>query len=124
MRKTHTPLISFIRQSRLVRTLGFGTLCSLSAFVIGMQTAGEVHTVDTIEAAAQVQSNDSSGRVPLKGDIDADGILTVDDALRIHTFTEGYETPTPDDIRRGDMDGDFELTSKDVGRALYALSGR
>jgi hypothetical protein len=118
MRTKHT-LQSYLHRSPL-HTVGFGIVCALFAFGVGLETAGEVHPFDTSEAAVQ----ENVLRVSPKGDIDGDGVLTPQDAALILTFAEDLETPNSEELRRGDSDGDFMLTYRDALRVLHALSAR
>ena len=61
---------------------------------------------------------------PLAGDINGNGILDVKDAIAILEFAENLETPSPADIRRGDTDGDLQLTARDVLDVLHGASLR
>ena len=125
MRK-HTPLITKIRSIRVprgARHLAFGAMCAVAAFAIGLETAGDVRPFEATQAALQ-EGPDGQGHAPLKGDMDLDGELEVEDAMMLLAYVDGLETPSADDIRLGDADGDFRLSTKDVMRVLHALSLR
>ncbi len=107
---------------RVLQSVAFGAMCMLAAFGIGMQTAGDVHTFDTSEAATQVSP--PSDIAILKGDVDGDGKMDATDAMAILSFADALEIPTTEQIRRADLDGDGRVTTKDVMRALHALSLR
>ncbi len=103
-----------------LRHLVMGLACSLVAFAVGLETAGDVHPFDTSEAAVAVSAPERQTAV-IRGDIDADYALTVEDAILSLSFAEGLDQPSADDVRRGDMDGDFLLTTKDTLRMLHLL---
>jgi hypothetical protein len=109
--KHHTPT------KRIAVIASFSALCCMLAFVIGLETAGNVRTFDKTQAAL----TDSAG---FRGDIDGDGSLTVQDAILILERADGLETAAAEDIRSGDVDGDFKLTIKDALRLLRSLSSR
>ncbi len=102
---------------RIAVVASFTTLCCLLAFVIGLQTSGNVRTFDRTQAAI----TDSSA---LRGDIDGDGTVSVQDAIAILERADGLEVPTSEEIRRGDVDGDYKLTVKDALRVLRSLPTR
>lgn len=109
-------------RAKIIQTIGLGLLCSLGAFAIGIETAGEVHPFARSEAAIQdIVRLDGE---PLHGDANGNGILDPDDVSVILESAEGLETPTTDQIRRGDTDGDYRLTVKDALRVLHRLSLR
>ncbi len=102
-------------KKRLAVIGSFGGLCAIVAFAIGMQTSGNVHTLEQTQAAL-------TGPVTaLQGDMDRDGVLTVADAEYLLERAAGLEAVTPQDIRTGDLDKDFLITDKDVLRLLRSL---
>ncbi len=104
---------------RPVQAAAFGALCMVAAFGIGLQTAGDVRTYDTSEAAVQETVEHAA-----PGDVDADGELEISDAMAVLAFADGLSDPMPDELRRADFDGDGQVTTKDVMRVLHALSLR
>ena len=120
MRTKHTHHFSSIfRLPHWMRLTTFGAVCTLAAFVVGIETAGDVHPVDRSQAAVQ---DESAFRVPVKGDLDDNGELTVDDAILLLEFIEKSESPTAVQRTLGDIDGDFSLTSRDLLRLLHTIS--
>lgn len=117
MRTKH--LTHFLHRTKL-QTVALGIVCSMAAFTVGLETAGDVHPYDTTQAA--VSAMEDIPRVAQRGDIDNDGIVTVNDAIVLINVAEGIETATPEMVKRGDADGDFRITYKDAIRVLYSLS--
>lgn len=112
MRRSHT-----YTRKQLGLLAGFVTLCVTSSFFIGMQSTGNVQTLQSSQAAEE------RGTVaPKRGDIDGDGILTVSDAILILERADELSEPTSEEVRRGDIDGDFKLTTKDVMRILRSIA--
>ncbi len=117
MRTKH--LTHILHRTRL-QTVALGIVCSMAAFTVGLETAGDVHPYDTTQAA--VTAPDEIPRIAPRGDIDNDGIITVNDAIVLINVAEGVDTATPEMVKRGDADGDFRITYKDAVRVLYSLS--
>lgn len=90
--------------------LGLGTACVLSSFFIGIQSVGEVQPVTLIEA----------GNIELTGDVDGDGNVDIQDALRILEIAQGYRDATPQELR-ADPNGNGMLTIDDAVRILSEL---
>lgn len=111
-----TPFFSRFTLQHLL----LGVVCSIGAFAVGMETAGDVSPFGHTEAALELPG---SGAV-IQGDMNGNRSLEAEDASILLQFAEGLETPTPDDVRRGDTDGDGQLTGKDVLRVLHFLSNR
>ncbi len=120
MAKKHTPLLRRL-SAQTLRTIALGTICSIGAFAVGIETAGDVHPFAQSQAAIQELVYDGD---PLAGDVNANGNLDAEDAYIILQVAQGLLTPTPNHIRRGDTDGDFQLTTKDLNRVLHLLSTR
>ena len=108
--------------AKFLRSLGLITLCSLGAFALGIETAGDVHPFTRSEAA--LEEIHQPLLAPVQGDANGNGILDPNDASIILQVAEGLEPSSPDLIRRGDTDGDLQLTTKDALRVLYELSNR
>ncbi len=99
--------------------LALGAVCSIGAFAIGMETAGNVNPFGHSEAALDMQMG-----VVMHGDVNGDHVLDSKDATLLLEFAQGLETPTMEQIHMGDTDGDGALTEKDVLRVLHYLSNR
>ena len=110
--------ISTLFSAVVLRTLTLGTLCAAGAFAVGIETAGDVHPFSRGQAALEEMTTGST----LRGDVNGNGRIDTEDAYVIYQAAQGLLEPTPDQIRRGDTDGDFALTAKDLGRILHALS--
>jgi len=78
----------------------------LSAFFVGIQTAGDVRPISLIEAGVVVSS-----------DMDGDGIVDARDALVILEVVSGYRDVTPE-MLRSDPNRDGILTIDDAIRIL------
>lgn len=109
--------ISFPRCT--LQHLALGAVCSIGAFAIGLETAGNVSPFGHSEAALDLTTG-----IVIQGDVNADGVLDNADAKLLLEFSEGISRPTLEDIRRGDTDGDAKITSKDVLRVLHFLGNR
>ncbi len=112
-------LTHMLHRTRL-QTVALGIVCSMAAFTVGLETAGDVHPYDTTQAA--VTASEDLPKIAPRGDIDNDGIVTVNDAIVLINVAEGVEIATPDMVKRGDADGDFRITYKDAIRVLYSLT--
>ncbi|MDD4318815.1 MAG: hypothetical protein PHW10_00600 [Candidatus Peribacteraceae bacterium] len=86
------------------------------AFLVGIQSAGEVHPVGRSEAQ---QANLLSG-APATGDINADGSTDLQDAIALVTFLQ--TDSEADDVPDADLDGDGTLTLDDLLALLRAVS--
>lgn len=90
-----------------------GAATVLSAFIIGIETAGDVHPIALIEA----------GSADLKGDLNGSGTLDIDDAIAILEIVQGYRIATPEELR-ADPSSDGLLTVDDALRILATLYAR
>ncbi len=102
----------------MLQTVSLGIFCTMAAFTVGLQTAGDV----SFEKSQAAVTPENSQRIAERGDIDGDGDLTVKDAIIIINVYEGIDPATPAMIMRGDTDGDFKITYRDAVRVLYTLS--
>lgn len=105
--------------AKTLRTIGLGIFCAIGAFGMGIETAGDLHPFAHSEAALQELMFDGT---PLRGDVNGNGRLDVDDADILYQIATGLIPGSPDAIRRGDTDGDLRITSKDLGYVLHQLS--
>ena len=90
-----------------------GTATVVSAFLIGIETAGDVHPIALMEA----------GNGEIHGDINGNGTLDLGDAIAILEIVQGYRDPTPQELR-ADPNGDGLLTVDDALRILATLEIR
>lgn len=111
-KKKHTN-----RTLKIAQIAALGILSVVGSFALGIETAGEVHPF------ARTQAEGTQGPV-MQGDVDADGQLTINDAIRVLEFSEGLDTPTVEEIRHGDTDGDLRLTGKDALKILRTVAIR
>lgn len=102
--------ISFF-QRRSVRCVGIIAGSMLIAFVVGVQTAGDVQPI-----VNSTQAN--SSLVP--GDFNANGTLEIADARIALEIASGYRTSTPDELE-ADPNGDFHITVEDAMAILEHL---
>jgi len=113
------PTQSFTRN--ILHLATFGAMCGIASFVLGIKTAGDVQPFTQSEAAIE-HSVDSQSQV--SGDLNANGILDLQDVIGILEYAESLDSPSADVISRGDLDGDYLLTAKDAMRILRTLSLR
>src|SRR3989338_4288903 len=99
--KTKLP---FLLSPQIARLLSFGALCVLGSFIIGVQTAGEVQPFTHSEAEGIEAAHESD----LAGDIDGNGMVAVEDVIRILEIVQGYSEPTLRELSR-DTNGDSRL---------------
>lgn len=57
---------------KMLRSLGLGLFCTLGAFVMGIETAGDVHPFERSQAALTNEQR-------IRCDIDGNGIITASD---------------------------------------------
>lgn len=93
--------------------LTLGLLAVISSFTAGVKTAGDVKTVQPMEASG----------TGLSGDVNADGTVDVRDAIVILDIARGYDTATVEELR-ADPNDDGKLTIDDAIRILNNLPVR
>lgn len=96
---------------RNIQLLSLGTLCVVSSFAIGLQTAGNVQPVHLIEAGGTAQA----------GDLDGNGTVNIADAIAILEIAQGYALATPEQLL-ADPNSDGALTVDDAIRVLSILN--
>lgn len=111
-----------LRYRTILSRATLGIFCSVLAFAIGMETAGEVQPFERSQAALADVPAMTPGMPALRGDANENGVLDVTDVIRILEVAEGLETADAREIQRLDTDGDFRLTVKDALRVLHQLS--
>jgi len=102
---------------RSLQLMGFGATCIVSSFLVGVQTVGEVHTVDLSEAH---QAN-LLGEPVESGDVDGNGFVDVNDATVILEIVQGYRSVTPE-ILQADPNQDRQITVDDALRVLRSIA--
>jgi hypothetical protein len=106
---THTPRL--LKATPKIQLLVLAVLCTLSAFVIGSQSSGSVHSIGSSEALG--------GRLP--GDVNADDTVNTADAIVILEIANGYRKPTAKELL-GDPNEDGKLTIDDALRILRTVN--
>lgn len=104
----HTPRRH--RSSAHLQVVALGVLSVVSSFALGVNTAGDVETVQHSEAEGIVTP----------GDMNADNVLTIEDAIRILEIAQGYESATTEQLLN-DPNGDGQLTVEDALRVLHDI---
>lgn len=109
MSTKHTSRRQLKRPAR-AHVVALGLLSVVSSFAIGVRTAGDVETVQRSEA----------GGIVMPGDMNADGVLTIEDAIGILEIAQGYESATAEQLL-ADPNGDGQLTVEDAMRVLHDI---
>lgn len=81
------------------------------AFILGIETAGDVKPVVTETRA---------GNAVLRGDMNGDGTLDLSDVRIALELAEGKRSPTPDELA-ADPNQDFVITKDDVTAIADAI---
>ncbi|TSC58984.1 MAG: hypothetical protein Greene041619_165 [Candidatus Peregrinibacteria bacterium Greene0416_19] len=92
------------------------------SFVVGIRSAGDVNPFPQGQAALLQEETLPESNV--RGDADGNGKVDIDDTILILEVSQGYRRSSPEEIRRGDMNGDFRLTEKDALQLLRFLALR
>lgn len=108
-----------ISLSKMVMAVGAVAL----SFALGVRTAGDVQTLGRSEAALPSLKADLLAN-PVKGDMDGNNEVTIEDAVKILEIAQGLEASTPEHIKRGDIDRDGKLTGLDALRVLKSIAER
>jgi hypothetical protein len=101
-------------------TIAVGVLSIIASFGLGIRSAGEIKTVQNTEAAAETANLTQRAR----GDINANGLLEIRDAILMEERILGLAQVTRQEILDGDMNGDFKLTGQDLLALLHAIADR
>lgn len=112
-----------ILSHKFLHVAGFTLVCVVGSFVIGIQTAGEVHPFTTSQADEITANGVALSQIAQSGDIDGSGELDLQDVIGILEIVQGYETPSPLQLK-ADPNGDNRLTVEDALRVLRTLSLR
>ncbi|OGJ57682.1 hypothetical protein A2881_04235 [Candidatus Peribacteria bacterium RIFCSPHIGHO2_01_FULL_55_13] len=102
-----------LRPTPRFSVLMMGAATIVTAFIIGIETAGDVRPITLIEA--------ESGEI--KGDVNGSGSIDLGDAIAILEIVQGYRDPTPEELK-ADPSGDGLLTVDDALRILATLDAR
>jgi len=90
--------------------LALGISAVVGSFSLGLHSTGSVQPFTIIEA----------GSASLRGDMNGDGYLTVEDVRLILEFSQSYKKPTPAQLN-ADPNGDGQLNIDDALRLLSIL---
>jgi hypothetical protein len=90
------------------KTIGIVTTSMAFAFLIGVNTAGDVHPI--------IGSTNADNSL-VEGDLNGNGRIDIDDALEALDIARGYRTATPDELS-ADPNGDYVITLGDVATIL------
>lgn len=101
-------------------TIALGVLSIIASFGLGIRSAGEIRTLEHSEAAVEKASVLEHPR----GDVNRNGLLEVQDAIRMEEIILGLSAGTRNEILDGDMNGDFKLTGQDLLALLHAIADR
>ncbi len=101
---------------RHVGTVSIGILSIAVAFAIGINTSRNV-TSDTSMAA-----DVGGSAVVLRGDVNSDGTVDINDAVLLQEFAMHIADPTPAQRKAGDLDGSGDIDALDVLKLLKSLS--
>ena len=82
-------------------------LCVLTSFSLGINSAGNVQPFELIEA----------GSPEILGDLNEDGVISVDDAIVALEVVQGYKRVSPVHLQ-ADPNGDGLITTDDAIRIL------
>ena len=101
-----------VTRQRTIGMAALGLLCMISAFGLGIHSAGDVRTIAPLEANGIIQ----------QGDVNLDGVVNMNDVILILATVQG-EAPAPTAQQlQADPDGDGHFTVKDALSLLRRLS--
>ena len=112
-----------ILSHKFLHIAGFALLCVAGSFVLGVQTAGEVHPFTTSQPGEITANGIPLSTIVASGDIDGSGELDLQDVIGILEIVQGYEAPSPLQLK-ADPNGDNRLTVEDALRVLRTLAVR
>ncbi len=104
----HTKINTLICRRNL-QLVAFATMCIVGSFLIGIQSAGDVKPVLHTEA----QQANLLQQLPLDGDIDGDGKVTLQDEMNILQMIQGTRKITEQALAT-DPDHNGQLTVSDA----------
>lgn len=94
-----------------LRTIGIVVGSMTAAFIVGVETAGDVEQVPLTKASDTA----------VLGDFNADGKLTPEDVSIALDIAQGYRTPTPEELA-ADPNRDFHITIEDAKSILDEMA--
>lgn len=98
---------------RGIRVAALGSLCVVASFALGIHTAGDIAPIASLQA-------DGPAR---EGDMNNDGIVTIQDAIEILEIVRGHIQTTAHHLRV-DPNTDGQLTIDDALHLLQTLAAR
>ena len=101
------------RSPKTLTILTLGVLSIVTSFGLGIQTAGDVRTIEQSSATDET----------MHGDMNGDGVLSTADAIVILEIVQGYRTATTAE-KLADPNGDARLTVDDALRILHTISSQ
>lgn len=113
---------TFTQVSRFGKIAAFGVMCVIGSFMLGIETAGEVHPFAATQATS-IEVFDADVPAYAAGDMTGDGFVTIEDAIALLEITQGYTIPTSTQLK-ADPNSDGRLTVEDALRILRTLSVR
>ena len=82
-----------ISLEKTVRILSVGALCLTGSFILGIETAGEVHPFEASKAVSPEEAVEVAHQEA--GDIDGNGQVDLKDAMKVLEIVQGYEEASP-----------------------------
>ncbi len=93
-----------------LKTIAIVLSSTTVAFLVGIQTAGDFHSVTTIQADG----------TDVMGDFNGNGLVDIQDARIALELASGFRSPTPQELS-ADPNRDFSITTADVLSILHRL---
>lgn len=106
----HTNILKKFQKNDRLTMIVSGCAALSIAFTVGLKTSNDVHPIHLTNADF----------TSLAGDMNSDGVVTKDDAIRALEIALGYEDMTDRD-RNADPNGDMRITVEDVLTILKSL---
>ena len=116
----HTKTLHRLLQKKSY-ALSFGAMCVMLSFMLGVQTAGEIHPFDTSEAGEIAEEVIIHERATVPGDMNGNDALDTEDVIIALEIIQEYRTPTLAQLK-ADPNGDARLTIDDALRMLRSLN--
>lgn len=114
----HTHISQFL-SAHTAKLVGFAAACVMGSFLVGIRSAGEVRPFDALKASTFEQV-DTVPSETLRGDINGDGLLSVDDAILLLEMVQ-KERPGSEQALLADPDADGQLTARDALEILRSV---
>ena len=98
---------------RNMQILSLGLVSVIGCFALGIQTAGDINTIATLGAEG----------TELRGDINGNDHLDIQDAIEILEIVQVYKDPTLTQLK-ADPNNDGTLTIEDALSVLHSIRSR